>query len=247
MYQFFVSSSQVANDSITITDGDAKHIKSVLRMKKGEVIRVSSSDMKNYLCEVDEFSGDDVLVKIKEKDIPSTELPAKIYLFQAIPKGDRMETVIEKCVELGVFEIIPVEMKNCIVKLDDKKKANRIKRYKGISEAAAKQSKRSIVPNIHDIINFKEAVSYARDVSSVMIFPYERKDGMASFEELQQKIKPGSDIAIFIGPEGGFDESEVEIAKEDMDIISLGERILRTDTAAITMMSAIMLTLEMKR
>ncbi len=244
MYQFFVDANQVGEDSIIIRDADAKHIRNVLRMRKGEVIRVSSSDMKNYLCEIDDFSGDDVLVHISKKDLPSTELNSKVYLFQAVPKGDRLETIIEKCVELGVYEIIPVEMKNCVVKLDAKKKATRIKRYQAIAEAAAKQSKRSIVPNVHDIITFKEAVAYAKEISDLMIFPYEREDGMKAYDDVMKKVTSGKNIAVFIGPEGGFDAGEVEAAKECMDIISLGSRILRTDTAAITTMSAIMLKLE---
>ncbi|MCR5468207.1 MAG: 16S rRNA (uracil(1498)-N(3))-methyltransferase [Lachnospiraceae bacterium] len=244
MYQFFVENENVSSDSIRIIGQDAKHIRNVLRMKKGEVVRVSTAASENFLCEVADFIEDDVIVAIKERNIKSTELPGKVYLFQAIPKGDRMETVIEKCVELGVHEIIPVEMKNCIVKLDEKKKANRLKRYQAIAEAAAKQSKRSIVPNVHEVMKYKEAVDYALSNSDVLLFPYEREDGMKGYNEVMDKIVPGKNISFFIGPEGGFDEEEVSIAKEHMDIISLGSRILRTDTAAIVTMTAIMLKFE---
>jgi len=244
MFQFFVESSQIGNDLITIEGADSKHIRNVLRMKKGERIRVSDGQGMNYLCDIKDFSGEVVLAEIVEKEVASTELPSKVYLFQALPKGDRIETIIEKCVELGVYEIIPVEMKNCVVKLDDKKKANKIKRYQAIAEAAAKQSKRSIIPNIHDVLSFKQAVAYAKEISDVLLFPYEREDGMNAYVESMELVQPGKDISVFIGPEGGFADDEVNEAKDSMHIISLGKRILRTDTAAITSMAAIMLKLE---
>ena len=244
MQQVFVEPEAVENDFITVTGDDVKHMKNVLRMKVGERIRVSCSDGRNFFCCIKELNADNIVTEIIE-DAPSTELTNKIYLFQALPKGDRMETVIEKAVELGVYEIIPVAMKYCVVKLDEKKKVSKVKRYQAIAESAAKQSKRSYVPQIHPVMSFKEAAKYAADCD-VRLVPYENKDGMKATVEAMAKIKPGQSVSIMIGPEGGIAEEEIEMVRDSMDVISLGSRILRTDTAAITTMSMVMLASEEK-
>lgn len=231
-------------DAVTITGSDAHHLAQVVRMQVGEQIRISTHEGESYLGEVDAIAKDTVSVRIL-KELPSTELPAKIYLFQALPKGDRMETVIEKAVELGVYEIIPVEMKYCVVKLDAKKKEKRIARYQAIAESAAKQSKRSVVPQIHDVLSYDEALSYAKQCD-VQLAPYECKEGMAATSDALDQLSGAQSIAILIGPEGGFAEEEIKKASAQMDVISLGSRILRTDTAAITAMSMVMLALEMR-
>ena len=175
MQQVFIENTPI-NGEITVTGQDAHHLIRVVRLKNGEKIRVSCADGSNYICKVEGPQGDDLVVSVLE-EVPSTELPNKIYLFQALPKGDRIETIIEKCVELGVYEIVPVQMKNCIVKLDDKKKKTKLARYQAIAESAAKQSKRSIIPQIHEIIDYKQAFDYAKDLD-VILLPYECKNGM---------------------------------------------------------------------
>jgi len=172
MQQIFVNEQPIDN-SFNITGDDLHHLVRVVRIKKGEIVRVSTSEGVNYLCEVDVANDKELTLNIKE-EVPSTELPNKIYLFQAIPKSDKMELIIEKCVELGAYEIIPVEMKNCIVKLDDKKKKSKLSRYQTIAETAAKQSKRSIVPMVHDFMTYKEAFEYAKSLDIVLL-PYESK------------------------------------------------------------------------
>lgn len=240
MQQVFLN--QIANDAIFTIDGDdAHHLIKVVRIRVGEKIRVSTPE-ENYICQVSLVEKDYLEAKVLSI-VPSTELPNKIYLFQAIPKGDRMETIIEKCVELGVYEIIPVQMANCIVKLDEKKKKNKLDRYQSIASAAAKQSKRSIIPSIHDVMSFKEAVEYANSLD-MNILPYESKDGMADTYKALTKIKKGMSVGVFIGPEGGFSDGEIESVKDKMDIVSLGKRILRTDTAAICSLSMLMLKIE---
>lgn len=241
MQQVFIDNSPV-DGVITITGQDAHHLIRVVRLKNGEKIRVSCSDGSNYICQVNGPSGDDLIVDVIE-EVPSTELKNRIYLFQAIPKGDRIETIIEKCVELGVYEIIPVQMKNCIVKLDDKKKKNKLARYQAIAESAAKQSKRSIIPSIHEIMDFKQAYEYACDLD-VILLPYECKNGMKDTFDVLASLKKGQSIGVFIGPEGGFDSSEIELVKDRAKLISLGGRILRTDTAAICSLSMLMLKCE---
>ena len=244
MHQFFVDDSQIGKEYVTITGADVNHIRNVLRMKIGEKIRISSGN-KDFFCSIAEVGPDFVQADILDEEAARTELPSDIYLFQAIPKGDRMETVIEKAVELGVHEIIPVAMKYCVVKLDEKKAANKIRRWQAIAESAAKQSKRSIIPQIHPIMNYREALEYARQCD-VNLVPYENESGMLATKEALDLVEPGKSISVIIGPEGGFSEEEIAAAREDMQIISLGKRILRTDTAGICTMSILMNTLEMK-
>lgn len=243
MYQFFVESDQINGDQVIITGTDVNHIKNVLRMKVGDQLRISENEGHDYFCRIAEISDSVLLAKIQEL-ADSTELPSKIYLFQGIPKGDRMETVIEKAVELGVYEIIPVAMKNCVVKLDEKKAASKVRKWQLLCETAAKQSKRSMIPKIHDVLSFKDAIEYACE-ADVRLLPYESAEGMASTKQVLSQIVPGASISIMIGPEGGFDQREIDLTENRMQIISLGKRILRTDTAGITTMSMLMLTLEM--
>ena len=244
MQQIFINQSVKEQETFTVAGDDARHLSQVLRMRAGETLRVSTQAGDNYLCKIIALNKTEVTLRVLEK-MASTELEKRIYLFQAIPKGDRMETVIEKAVELGVYEIIPVEMKYCVVKLDDKKKASRLKRYQSIAEAAAKQSKRSSIPQIHDFMTYAEAVAYARQCD-VCIVPYECAEGMEATKRVLTKMADASSISIMIGPEGGFADEEIEAVREDMDVISLGSRILRTDTAAITTMSMVMLAIEMQ-
>lgn len=244
MQQIFVDQSVKIDDTFMVEGEDARHLLQVLRMRQGEQLRVSTHEGDNYLCQIESADKGQVTLRVLE-EVASTELGKRIYLFQAIPKGDRMETVIEKAVELGVYEIIPVEMKYCVVKLDDKKKASRLKRYQSIAEAAAKQSKRSSIPKIHDFMTYAEAVAYARQCDE-RIVPYECAEGMEATKRVLAQMTDAASISIMIGPEGGFAEEEIEAVREDMNVISLGSRILRTDTAAITTMSMVMLAIEMQ-
>ncbi|SDB08051.1 16S rRNA (uracil1498-N3)-methyltransferase [Pseudobutyrivibrio sp. YE44] len=241
MQQVFVNELPLEG-KFNITGQDAHHLTKVVRLRPGERIRVSVADGSNYICEVSDFVDKDLVATVVE-EVPSTELPNKIYLFQAIPKGDRMETIIEKCVELGAFEIIPVEMKNCIVKLDDKKKKSKVERYQAIAKSAAEQSKRSIIPQIHPVMTFKEAFEYAKSLD-VLLLPYESKNGMQDTFDALKELEKGQSIGVFIGPEGGFAPSEIEMVDGHMKLISLGHRILRTDTAAICSLAMLMLKCE---
>lgn len=242
MQQIFVNDGQLNGDIVTITGQDAKHLAKVIRIRVGEVIRISTGSSKSFFCEITSVAQDTVIAKITG-EAHETELSQKIYLFQALPKGSRMETIIEKTVELGVFEIIPVEMKYCVVKLDEKKKQSKVKRYQAIAESAAKQSKRSIIPRVHEVMNYKEALEYASSMD-LCLLPYENKFGMAPTKEALKRVKDAETISIMIGPEGGFSDEEIEMADGKAELVSLGKRILRTDTAAITTMSAVMLAAE---
>lgn len=244
MNQFFVEESQIQGSEIVIEGTDVNHIKNVLRMKPGEEIMVSNGTDKHYICSILTISGEQVVAKIVDIDTNSTELPVKLYLFQGLPKADKMELIIQKSVELGVSEIIPVAMKRCVVKLDGKKEKSKLTRWQGIAESAAKQSKRMVIPNISGVMNFKEAVAYAKTLD-YNIIPYEFANGMEKSKQIVKEIGQYKSVGIFIGPEGGFDEAEIAYAKENnMQIISLGKRILRTETAGLTALSIIMFELE---
>ena len=160
MHQFFVDREQIGTEYITITGEDVKHIKNVLRMKEGEEVRISDGAGGDFFCTIEKVTSEEVLAKILPKEAGNTELPNRIFLFQAVPKGERMEYVIQKAVELGVYEIIPVEMKYCVVRLDDKKKEKKRERWQAIAKSAAKQAKRSRIPEIHPVMSYNKAVEY---------------------------------------------------------------------------------------
>ena len=173
-----------------------------------------------------------------------SELPSKVYLFQGLPKNDKMELIIQKAVELGVYAVVPVATKRAVVKLDDKKEAKKLVRWQSISESAAKQAKRLIIPEVMPVMSFKEAVAFSQTMD-VRLIPYELAENMAYTRQVLSQIKPGQSIGIFIGPEGGFAEEEVELAlNSGMETITLGKRILRTETAGMTVLSILMYLLE---
>lgn len=247
MYQFFVESSGVREQErqIVITGADVNHIKNVLRMRTGEKITaVEEQTGGKYLCEIREITPENIVCDMISTEDAETELSAKIFLFQGLPKGDKMELILQKAVELGCFEVIPVVCKRCVVKLEEKKKKSRVERWQSISEAAAKQSGRQVIPRVHDVMAFSEALSYAADMDVRMI-PYERAADMTGTKRLLETVEKGERIAVFIGPEGGFEEAEIEEAKSAGVIpVTLGRRILRTETAAITVLSWLMYFLE---
>lgn len=244
MFNFFVDETKKQGNTYLITDSDYNHIKNVLRMQIGQELLVSING-KSDLCVIESFENNSVVVKISQENYNNTELETKIYLFQGLPKSDKMELIIQKAVELGVFAIIPVEMTNCVVKLDDKKKKSKQTRWQAIAESAAKQSKRNTVPQVLEVKSYKEAFKMASELDLVLV-PYENEDGMVSTKKALDKLKGSKSVAIFIGPEGGFEPKEIEFAKENGGkIVSLGKRILRAETAAITAVSMCMLKIEM--
>ena len=244
MYNFFVNDECRQGDRYIISGADHNHIKNVLRMKAGDTILISANG-KSDLCEIETIDNDEIIAPIIEEDYQNTELPLQIHLFQGLPKSDKMELIIQKAVELGVYSITPIEMKRCIVKLDDKKKKSKQTRWQSISESAAKQSKRNLIPEINETISYKAALDAAKEFDLLLV-PYENEDGILSTKEALKELKKAKSVGIIIGPEGGFDEGEIEAAKNAGGrIISLGKRILRTETAAITAVGMCMLYTEM--
>lgn len=244
MHNFFVESSNRHGNRYIITGTDFNHIKNVLRMNEGDTFLVSENGQSN-LCEIEKFEFESVIVNIIEENFQNTSLPAKIYLFQGLPKSDKMELIIQKAVELGAEGIIPVEMSRCVVKLDDKKKKSKVSRWQSIAESAAKQSKRTVIPEIGNVLTFKQAVETAAKLDCFIV-PYENKNGMKATVEALKNIKKDCSVGIMIGPEGGFDENEIKaITQAGGKTVSLGKRILRTETAAITSVAMCMLYIEM--
>ena len=243
MFNFFVDSNNRQGNGFVITGSDFNHIVNVLRMSIGDTFLVSCDGISN-LCEIKNIDADAVVVDIIEENYNDTTLPIKIYLFQGIPKADKMELIIQKTVELGVEEIVPVEMSNCVVKLEPKKKQSKVTRWQAIAESGAKQSKRNSIPRVSDVLSYKEALKKAEELD-VFLVPYECAEGMAATRQAFSQIKQGMSVGILIGPEGGFNEKEIEDALNvGGKVISLGKRILRTETAAITSVGACMLYAE---
>ena len=243
MFNFFANEECRQGNCYNISGGDFNHIVNVLRMKTGDSFFVSCNG-KSDLCKIKEIYTDFLTAEIIQADYNDTSLPVELYLFQGLPKGDKMELIIQKAVELGAEEIIPVEMDNCVVKLDDKKKKSKVARWQAISESAAKQSKRNTIPKISEVLSYKNAIQKAKDLD-ILLVPYECADGMKATKDALFKIKKGMSVGIFIGSEGGYSEKEINLATEnDGKIISLGKRILRTETAAITALSMCMLYAE---
>lgn len=245
MYQFFVEPGQIQDRKITITGSDVNHIRNVLRMKPGEEIAVSNGiDGREYRCGIEAFTEDEVICSLRFIKEDAVELPARIHLFQGLPKADKMELIVQKAVELGAYEVIPVAVRRCVVKLDAKKAAGKVTRWQGIAEAAAKQSKRGIIPQVQPVMSMREAVEYARAMDSKLI-PYELAEDMRHTRQIIEAVEPGTDIAVFIGPEGGFEQEEIRMAfQAGIEPVTLGRRILRTETAGLTVLSWLMYHLE---
>ena len=244
MYHFFTETEFFTESEAVITGPDVNHIKNVLRMKQGEELTVSDGFGSEYRCSAQEFLPETVKVKILEKSRVSSELRSEITLFQCLPKGDKMELIIQKAVELGAYAVVPVETRRCVVKLDAKKAAKKVVRWQQIAESAAKQSKRMLIPEIHEVMTYKQALEFAKQLD-VKLIPYELAKGMKETREILSEIKPGQSVGIFIGPEGGFEEEEVAKALEaGAHAITLGRRILRTETAGLAILSVLMFQLE---
>ena len=245
MYHFFVSPEQIGEHEIRIEGGDVNHIRNVLRMQPGEQITVSSGeDGREYRCEITAVGADCVTAQIMWAEETGAELPSRICLFQGLPKGDKMELIIQKAVELGVSEIVPMATRRAVVKLDRKKEEAKCKRWNAISESAAKQAKRLVIPEVKHVMSFPEAVQYAASFDRKMI-PYELAKGMDETRSFLASVHPGDSVAVFIGPEGGFDPAEIELAQSSgLQPVTLGRRILRTETAGMTVLSVLMFQLE---
>lgn len=246
MHRFYADKEYLnhADKNVTITGEDVNHIKNVLRLKCKDEIVVSDGEGTDYQCRISELNADSVVADIEDVFRNSAELPVKITLFQGMPKSDKLEFIIQKAVELGVTEIVPVMTKRTVVKIEDKKAGKKLERYNMIARSAGKQSGRGLIPEVKGFMTFKEAIGYAKELD-MNIIPYEDARGMEYARQVIQEIKGKKSLGIFIGPEGGFAKEEVEQAMEvGAKCITLGNRILRTETAGLTVLSIIMFALD---
>lgn len=256
MHHFFADNTAIdrAAREVRLTGDNYRHLVQVLRARPGEKVLISDGEGSDYECSIREIhdasreDGEDgiepeVLLHIDFVE-EMHELPVRIYLFQGLPKQDKMELIVQKAVELGAYAVVPLDTRNTVVKLDEKRAARKIERWQAIAEAAAKQSKRSVIPEVLPLMKWEDAVRYTEDFDLCLI-PYENaRDIRHTVKALRELPKSGR-IAVFIGPEGGFSEQEIEDAMaHHIEPITLGKRILRTETAAIASMSILMLTLE---
>ena len=249
MPKFFIKNEQKSNNKIIIIGQDVKHIKNVLRKKINDKIIVCNSETtRDYICKIKDITDEKIECEIIENIEENVESNVQISIFQGLPKADKMELIIQKSVELGAYDITPVEMQRCIVKLEDKDKIKKIQRWQKISEVAAKQSGRNIIPNINNIIDLENVCNLCQNYDIVLVAYENEKENKLKYQikKIKEKIKSDIKIAILIGPEGGIDEKEIEILKEidNVKIITLGKRILRTETVALNMLSILMYELE---
>lgn len=243
MYHFFVEEEQVNGENAYISGSDVNHIVNVLRMKIGEELLISVKGDWDYLCKIEEIENDRVNLKLLES-MEQRELPIKLTLLQGIPKSDKLEMIIQKAIELGVSEIIPVKTNRVVVKIDEKKTQAKVNRWNAIAQSAAKQSKRSIIPKVLKPQTIDNALEIVKDYG-VKLLPYENADGIKKTKDILNSLDSKNNIAVFIGPEGGFEEAEVKKATDSgFDVITLGKRILRTETAGLALLSNIMIRLE---
>ena len=240
MHRFFAEPGQIGEKEIVITGADVNHIRNVLRMRTGEEVLIADGRGAEYRCKLTDLSENEVRAQILWKLDGNAELASAVTLFQGLPKSDKMDLIVQKCVELGVDRIVPVSTKRAVVKLDAKKEETRLKRWNTISESAAKQSGRGVIPEVSGVMSFEKALEEAKKLE-VLLIPYERAEHMAETRRVMGEIRPGQSVGVFIGPEGGFDAAEVQLAKQyGATPATLGPRILRTETAPLAALSVLM-------
>ena len=244
MPKFFVKNNQVNNETITIIGEDVNHIKNVLRLNIDDNIHICNVDTAiNYICGISKISNEEIECIIFNKIESISESNVHINIFQGLPKSDKMELIIQKSVELGANEITPVEMKRSVSKIEEKSKSKKLERWQKISEVAAKQCGRDTIPKINSITSIKNICNLISEYDIVLL-AYENEENNTLKNELlkiKNNKKENLKIGIIIGPEGGLDTEEVQKLKENgAKVVTLGKRILRTETVAFTMISIIM-------
>lgn len=247
MYKFFVSDNQIKNEEAKIIGEDVKHIRDVLRLNVGENIVICNKDLGiSYIVNIEELSKEEVICHITGENKTSTEPNVNVDIYQGLPKSDKMEYIIQKTTEIGVKNIYPVALERCIAKLDKKDENKKILRWQKIAEAAAKQSKRDFIPQIHNVINLENICKNVPKYD-IILLAYENEEGNTIKTELQKiKKRDNVNIGVVIGPEGGFTEKEVNtLIASGAKCITLGKRILRTETAPIVLLSDIIYEFEL--
>ncbi|SEP90323.1 16S rRNA (uracil(1498)-N(3))-methyltransferase [Piscibacillus halophilus] len=241
MQRYFVPSNQWQDQTLTITDDDYHHIVNVMRMKEGQSIICSSNGM-SYLCEIVQIHDKEVTCQVLEKLNENQELPITVTLAQGLPKGDKLDFIVQKATELGMKYFAPLQLDRSIVKWDHKKEQKKLERLRKIAKEASEQSHRAVVPTIHEKHTLKELFNnHSFDhcwVASELVAKEDVKHS-PSFKEAIQQVKEGEHILLIVGPEGGFSDEEIHFLEElKCRSIRLGPRILRTETAPLYALSA---------
>lgn len=250
MPKFFVNQENIQERKILIIGEDVNHIKNVLRKNVGDTLEIcDAQNGENFLCKIEEIKQEEILCKIIENLENTSEPNTYVHIYQGLPKSDKMELIIQKSVELGVSEITPTNMSRCIVKLEPKDARKKVERWQKISEVAAKQSGRDIIPKINNLCNLNEVINQCKEYDVILLaYENEKENKLKNEIETLKKLqleKSNLKIAVIIGPEGGMATEEVEKAKQNgIKIITLGNRILRTETVALNILSIIMYELE---
>lgn len=247
MPKFFVAKNQIDDEFINIVGEDAHHISRSLRMAVGERIVVSDGEGTDYDCVLEQFNPTSVIAKITGSRAADTEMPVRVHLFAALPKGEKLDFIIQKSVECGAFDITPFESERCVVKVKADAEDRKTERRNKIAQEAAKQCGRSIIPQVNSTVSFKNMLSSAAK-SDLVLFCYEG-EGTLPLGVVCKRIRSErdiKDISIIIGSEGGFSTDEALMCKDEgFSMIGLGKRILRAETAAITALSCIMYEFEL--
>ena len=245
MTHFFISPEQISESEARITGPDLNHMKNVLRMKPGEQLTLSDGSERQYICEIASYTDSEAVLRIVDIEGAKAELPAEITLFQGIPKGEKFELILQKSTELGAVRIVPVAMARCVVKPDPKKEGKKLERYRKIVESAAKQSQRNRIPEVTPVMSLREALSFALDEGMKLIFAYEKAEDPEETRRVIGSIRPQEKIGIVIGPEGGFSDEEAKLLEDaGAGTVTLGKRILRTETAPLYLLSVLAYQLE---
>lgn len=242
MSTFFVKAQQIKEDRIEILGEDYKHLRNVLRYQLGDELEVCDETEKRYRTKIIAYQKEKAICLIQETVEGTTELPIKVSLYQGLPKADKLEQIIQKNTEMGVLEIFPVEMERSIVKIEEKNKEKKLERWNKIALEASKQSGRQRVPKVYEPMKFKNIIENISKYDIVLLL-YENEKSLTLKQVLQKwkKEKIISKIAIMIGPEGGFSKEEVDILSkfDNLQIVTVGARILRTETAGIAALAMV--------
>lgn len=235
--RFFVANENIKDQKVVITGQDAHHLINVLRKKVGDEIEILDSCANCFLAKIVALKNNSVTCELISKKSKKTELPLKVTLFQCLPKAKKMDYILEKCTELGVFQIVPVISERSVVKLDQAQAAKKVARWNEITRSAAEQAGRVILPKVQPVLKLEEALTTQQH--DLKLIPWETEN-QTSLKFLLRQQKNLQKLAIFIGPEGGFSQKEIKCAQENSVIpVTLGPRILRTETAGLFTLAAI--------
>lgn len=243
MYKFFVKENQIEENRVQIIGEDVNHIKNVLRLQNDDNIQICNLDTKKtYITKIIQIQSNSIITEILEECTYTTESDISLHIFQGLPKQEKMEQIIQKATEIGVNDITPIKMERCVVKLDEKTASKKIERWQKIAEVAAKQSKRDKIPTIHSCINLKNLYEILKKYDIVIVAYEEEKQVNIKQVLKDAKQNNSKEIAIIIGPEGGITKEEIELLNtiSNVKIVTLGKRILRTETTPLVLVSCIM-------